>query len=596
MNFQLSSLREAYANGLNPLETVAQVFQRIAAVGDPGIFIALRDRADIEADAGKLGAFDPGKPLWGIPFAIKDNIDVAGLPTTAACPEFAFTPKKTAFAVQKLLDAGALLIGKTNLDQFATGLVGVRTPYPVPRNAVAPELVPGGSSSGSAVAVAHGIVTFALGTDTAGSGRVPAALNNIVGLKPSVGAISARGVLPACRTLDCISVFALNVDDAWAAFTVMAGDDPDEPYSRAIDPTPLGVLPGLRVGVPSPKTREFFGDSEAEQAFETALDDLKGLGAEIVEIDFTALRETAELVYGGPWVAERYQAIRAFIEEKPGALHPLTRTIIEGASRLSAADAFGGLYKLAELRRRTEPMWRELDMLAVPSIPAVYTRDEVEKDPIALNSRLGLYTNFVNLLDLCALAVPCKFRGDGRPAGVTLIAPRGQDGFLASFGRLLHKAAGVSVGASKIAPRYEELKPILPAGWLEIVAVGAHMSGLPLNHELKSEGAVFLREVKTAPEYRLFALPGGATPRPGLLRCATNAGTQIACEVWALPADGFGRFVSRIPSPLGIGTIILEDGARAKGFLVEAEAVRQAEDISSFGGWRAFLSANADAE
>jgi allophanate hydrolase len=383
----------------------------------------------------------------------------------------------------------------------------------------------------------------------------------------------------------------LTVDDAWAAFAVMAEADAEEPYSRPIALTPLGTLPAFRIGVPSRKTREFFGDSEAEQAFKNSLKHLKALGAKPIEIDFTALRETAELVYGGPWVAERYQAIRAFIEEKPGALYPLTRTIIEGASRLSAADAFAGLYKLAELWRRTEPIWREVDMLAVPSIPTVYTKDQVEQDPIAVNSRLGIYTNFVNLLDLCALAVPSKFRGDGRPAGVTLIAPRGRDGFLASFGRLLHNAAGISVGASKIAPQYQDLKPTLPAGWIEIVAIGAHMSGLPLNHELQAEGAIFLRKIKTAPDYRLFALPGGATPRPGLLRCATGQGAQIACEVWALPADGFGRFVARIPSPLGIGTINLEDGAKTKGFLVEAEAVREGEDISRFGGWRAFLSA-----
>jgi allophanate hydrolase len=592
IDLQRFSLHQAYARRVKPAEVIEQVFAAIESAGDPGIFISLRERDEVLRDAEALGLFDPvAKPLFGLPFAVKDNIDVAGIPTTAACPAFAYMPKKTAFAVRKLLEAGAILVGKTNLDQFATGLVGVRTPYPVPRNAVLEDLVPGGSSSGSAVAVARGLVTFALGTDTAGSGRVPAALNNIVGLKPSLGAVSTNGVVPACRTLDCVSVFANSVDDAWAAFSVMASYDAGDPYSRALTLTPLGApQPVLRVGVPSKATLEFFGDRQAERAYEITIEDLERLGAKLIEFDFAPFREIAELLYEGPWIAERYQAIRAFIEASPEALHPVTRQIIEGATRFSAADTFARFYKLAELRRSIEPTWRNLDMLAVPSIPAVYTFAEVKSDPVALNSRLGFYTNFVNLLDLSALAIPGKFRADKRPSGVTLIAPAGQDGFLASFGRLLHQAAGVTNGATAFRPRYETLTYAPQPDGIELVVVGAHMSGLPLNKELQAEGAAFVRHVETAPHYRLYALASDKVARPGLLRVAQNEGSKIAAEVWALSPAGFGKFVSRIPSPLGIGTLELIDGTSSKGFLVEAAAVETARDISNFGGWRAYLS------
>ncbi len=595
IDLQSSSLHRAYAQGLTPAEMVEQVFAAIENAGDPGIFISLRERASVLSDAAALGPFEPaGKPLWGLPFAVKDNIDVAGIPTTAACPAFSYMPKKTAFAVQKLLDAGAIVIGKTNLDQFATGLVGVRTPYPMPRNAISEDLIPGGSSSGSAAAVALGLVTFALGTDTAGSGRVPAALNNIVGLKPTVGSVSASGVVPACRTLDCVSVFANSVDDAWAAFEVMAGYDPSDAYSRAVIVSPPGAPPPvLRLGVPSKSTREFFGDREAERAYDESLGSMTSLGAELIEFDFSPFREIAELLYEGSWVAERYQAIRSFIETQPEALHPVTLRIIEGAARFSAADAFASFYKLAELRRAVEPMWRTFDMMAVPSIPAVYTLKQVEEEPVVLNSRLGFYTNFVNLLDLSALAVPARFRGDGRPSGLTLIGRAGQDGLLASVGRQLHMTADVLAGATAFKPHYEPLEPVALADAIELVVIGAHMSGLPLNSELKDEGGVFLRKVETAPHYRLFALPGGSVARPGLLRVNADEGAKIAAEVWALPVAGFGRFVSRIPAPLGIGTLEITDGTKPKGFLVEAAAVSSARDISSFGGWRAFLASLA---
>ncbi len=591
IDLTIASLHAAYAAGRSPAETIETVYDRMEAVDDPGIFITFVARDDAKAAAERLGSFDPAaKPLWGVPFAVKDNIDVAGLPTTAACPDFAYTPEAHAACVELLLRAGAILIGKTNLDQFATGLVGLRTPYPAPRNAIDAALAPGGSSSGSAVAVAQGIVSFALGTDTAGSGRVPAALNNIVGLKPSLGAVSTRGVVPACRTLDCVSVFGATVDDAWRAFAVMAKPDADDPFSRPIAPGTPNCPPMVRIGVPGKASREFFGDRDAEAAFEAHLAALSDTGAVLIEIDLGPFRDVAELLYSGPWVAERYQAIRALIEMRPEALHPVTRAIIEPAAAISAADAFAGLYRLAELRRKTETVWRGVDMLAVPSVPTVYTAAEVEREPIATNSRLGTYTNFVNLLDLCALAVPGAFRGDGRPAGLTLIAARGRDGLLAGVGESLHAAAGAPLAATGYAVPPPPLRPsAAPPGFMEIAVVGAHMSGLPLNGQLTTRGGVFLRKAVTRAAYRLFALPGDGPRRPGLMRTGAQNGVAIDLEVWALPMESVGAFLAEIPPPLCIGTLDLADGTAPKGFLAEASAAAEARDISEYGGWRAFL-------
>jgi allophanate hydrolase len=592
----IAALHAEYGKSPDPIATVNRVYAAIAAADDPGIFISLFAIEDARAAAAKLPPFDPQKyPLWGIPFAVKDNIDVAGLPTTAGCPAFAYAPARNAAAVQRLIDAGGIVIGKTNLDQFATGLVGVRTPYPVPRNAIEPAVVPGGSSSGSAVAVARGIVPFALGTDTAGSGRVPAALNNIVGLKPSLGAISTTGLVPACRSLDCISVFALTVGDAWTAAHVMTAYDADDAFSRPAIFERQGVPPKLRVGVPDARSLEFFGDGIAAAAFQRSLAALADLDATCKGVDLAPFHDVARLLYNGPWVGERYQAIRALIETSEAVLHPVTRQIISGARAFSAADAFAGSYALAALRRSTATVWRDIDVLLVPSIPTTYTTDDLAADPIGPNSRLGTYTNFVNLLDLSALAVPGPFRTDGRPAGVTLIAPRGRDGFLATLGEVLHASAGVTLGATGAVL----LPPIAravgaPAGWIEIACVGAHMSGLPLNHELTDLGGMFLRTARTEATYKLYALAGGAVPRPGLLRVAHDDGHAIDLEVWALPAEGFARFVAGIPSPLGLATLNLDDGTRPKGFAVEMAGLGQAIEISRFGGWRSYLAARAD--
>jgi allophanate hydrolase len=428
---------------------VARSYSLIRAYDDPVLFISLREEADAIAEAKALQAKGPqGRPLYGIPVAIKDNIDVAGLPTTAACPAFSYRPARDATVVARLKDAGAIIIGKTNLDQFATGLVGVRSPYGVPRNAIDPALIPGGSSSGSAVAVAAGIVPLALGTDTAGSGRVPAGLNNIVGLKPSLGLISSAGVVPACRSLDCVSIFALTTDDAWAALSVLAHPDAADPYSRA---RPLGAVgsftKGLRIGVPAAGQRVFFDDRASAAAYDDAIVRSAALSAQVVEIDIEPFYETARLLYEGPWVAERYLVLRSLLASAPDAIHPVTREIVLQGARPTAADAFTAFYRLEELRRVSDRTFQKMDALLLPTAPTVYTVKQVLADPIQLNSRLGTYTNFVNLLDLCGLAVPSAMRDDGAPFGVTLLAPGGQDALLASIGRLLHAESRLPLGA-----------------------------------------------------------------------------------------------------------------------------------------------------
>jgi allophanate hydrolase len=593
MGETVAAIVEAHRSGAtSPEATVARTYARIRAHDDPAVFISLRSEAEALAEAKALaaeGARD--RPLYGVPLAVKDNIDVKGLPTTAACPAFAYEPHKDATCVARLKAAGAIVIGKTNLDQFATGLVGTRTPYGIARNLFDKALIPGGSSSGSAIAVAAGLVPLALGTDTAGSGRVPAGLGNIVGLKPSLGVVSTAGVVPACRTLDCVSVFALTVDDAFAALAAMAGPDPADPYSR---PRPLGapgaVPAGVRLGVPLPGQRLFFGDTASEAAYEAALARFTGLGAKLIEIDIEPFYEAARLLYEGPWVAERYITARALIASAPQTMHPVTRQIILGGAHASATDAFSAFYQLEELRRVRDHTFRAIDALAVPTVPTVYTIEQVQEDPIGLNSRLGTYTNFVNLLDLCALALPASFHRDGTPFGITLLAQAGHDAALASIGRVFHADTGLPLGALGVA------QPPLPAmstrpadGEIAIAVVGAHLSGMPLNGELKSFGARYLERTTTATSYRLFALSDCVPPKPGLIRVSAADGAAIEIEIWALPTEKFGRFVAAVPPPLAIGTLEVADVRKVKGFLVEAEATRGARDISAFGGWRAFL-------
>ncbi|PDT49099.1 MULTISPECIES: allophanate hydrolase [Sinorhizobium] len=594
--FDIASLHAAYRSGWGVAETIESVFARIVAVDDPGIFLYLADRSELLDEATALGAFDPvAKPLWGIPFAVKDNIDVAGMPTTAACPDYSYLAERDATVVRLLREAGALVIGKTNLDQFATGLVGVRTPYPVPRNAIDPGLVPGGSSSGSAVATAHGIVSFALGTDTAGSGRIPAGLNNIVGLKPSIGVLSTTGVVPACRTLDCVSIFALAVADAYRVFQVAARPDATDSYSRDIAPRGgLSSPPVLKIGVPTMADRRFFGDALMESAYDAALETLRSVGHQTVELPFADFYATAALLYEGAWVAERYAAVKDFFNANEPSFHPVTRKIYGAAKALSAADAFEGLYALQALKRKVAPLIASVDMICVPTAPTHFTRTGVEAEPIRENARLGTYTNFVNLLDMCGMAVPTGLRSDGRPASVTLLAPAGKDHLTASLAAELHRLSALPLGATG----WPQPANYLPAETdedelTELVVVGAHLSGMPLNGQLRDLGARFSRRALTAKCYRLYALSGTEPAKPGLVRCQESGGALIEVEVWKLGAEAFGRFVAAVPSPLAIGTVQLADGTACKGFLVEPAGLAGAADISRYGGWRAYIASLA---
>ncbi len=592
LSLDLPSLRSAYAAGtLTPAALVDELLRRIADYNDPALFIHLLPRAEILAFAERLSSTPPASlPLYGVPFAIKDNIDLAGVPTTAACPEFKYTPADSAPLVARLIAAGAIPIGKTNLDQFATGLVGVRSPYGIPRNPFHPEMIPGGSSSGSASAVAAGLVSFALGTDTAGSGRVPASFQNLVGLKPTRGWFSTRGIVPACRSLDCPSVFARTVEDASAIAQIAAGFDAADPFSR---PAPSGGTTSVssdsrtfRFGVPAPDQLEWFGDTQNPALFAAAIDRLESLGGTRVEIDFTPFRDAARLLYEGPWVAERWSAIRAFHAQHADAIFPVTRKIIEGGAKPLAVDAFEALYRLAALRRAADATWEQIDTLVLPTAATIYTRDQLAADPITLNSRLGHYTNFANLLDTAALAVPAGFRPDGLPFGITFFGPAWTDARLAALGR---RFAFSATNSDTTAPA-STTAPISSSDELEIAVLGAHLSGQPLNSQLTSAGGRCIRTSHTSDAYKFYALAGTTPPKPGLIRVAPGEGRPIELEVWSLPAAAWARFVAAIPPPLGIGTVQLIDGTSVKGFLCEPAALTGATDITHLGGWRAYLA------
>jgi len=589
LNLSIGHLLAAYRAGrLRPVEVVGGILEEIPKHAADHIWIRPLTADELRPYLERLDAVDPATlPLYGIPFAIKDNIDLAGVPTTAACPDFAYTPARSAFVVQRLIDAGAIPLGKTNLDQFATGLVGTRSPYGATRNAFDPAYVSGGSSSGSAVAVARGLASFALGTDTAGSGRVPAAFNNLVGLKPTRGLVSTRGVVPACRTLDCVTVFALDVADARAALTAAMAYDADDPYARAAEPGPA-AREGFRFGVPD--ALEFFGDAAAERLFAATVGRLERLGGEAVRIDFTPFVDAARLLYEGPWVAERYAAIADFIEAHPDSLLPVTRGIIAPGAKATAVAAFQAQYRLQALKRAADAALAGLDFVLTPTAGTIYRIDAVQADPVRLNSNLGRYTNFMNLLDYAAVAVPAGFREDGLPFGVTLFGPAFSDQALAVYGDRLHGALDLPLGATSRKDRVPYAGAAAAAEPVMRLAVcGAHLSGLPLNHQLTERGGRLLAATRTAPCYRLYALPGGPPHRPGLIRQA-EGGASIEVEVWELPARHVGSFVAGIPAPLGIGTVALADGSCEKGFVCEGHAAQGARDITALGGWRAFLA------
>ncbi len=588
MDMSISGLLAAYTAGsLTPRALIAALRPQLAATRDHCAWIHLLDDSALEPYLALLDGKTPARlPLYGVPFAIKDNIDLAGVPTTAACPAYAYTPKASATVVARLIEAGAIPLGKTKLDQFATGLVGTRSPYGITRNAFDRAYVSGGSSAGSAVAVALGLVSFALGTDTAGSGRVPAAFNNLIGVKPTRGLVSARGVVPACQSLDCVSVFALDAADAQRVMSVIAAFDAADPYAR-----PAVVMPPAReafvVGVPA--TLETAGDVETQRAFDRAVAALQAQGAVIYPVNLDAMLAAARLLYEGPWVAERYAAIRGFIEQQPETLHPITRAIIEPAAAHSAVDCFDALHRLQALKRDADTVLTTVDCIMTPTAPTIFRIDDEQREPITCNSTLGYYTNFMNLLDYAAVAVPAGFAANGLPYGVTLFGPAFSDQSLLVYADRLHRALGIPVGTTQRLPSV--LPPSPDTGALRIVVCGAHLSGLPLNHQLTERGGILEQITTTAPCYRLYALPGGPPLRPGLVRVAAG-GAAIAVEVWRLPLATIGSFLAGISPPLAIGSVMLADGSSAKGFVCEAIGMDGAEDVTVHGGWRAMLSAH----
>lgn len=574
---KISELKDRYAAGVTPTEVIGEIWEKIIKWDDPALFIHLPEKRELLALAAAVERMPQDLPLWGIPFVVKDNIDVGGWPTTAACPEFSYMPTDDAEVVRLLRAAGAIPLAKGNLDQFATGLVGTRTPHGVARNAIAAEYLPGGSSSGSASAVAAGICAFSLGTDTAGSGRVPAAFQELIGWKPTRGLLSNRGVVPACRSLDCISVFANTAADALLISGVVGNYDAADAFSREV--TPTGAIGNtFRFGVP--RELDFAGDPDTPGLFAAAVERMQALGGIAVEIDLTPFAEAAKLLYEGPWVAERWAAVGEFVETHADAVFPVTRKILEGSKDWDAAATFRAQYRLREFARETEGVWRQIDVLLLPTTPRLYTVAENLADPYGTNATLGRYTNFMNLLDLAAVALPAGRARSGRaPWGVTLAAPAGWDGALLE---LAGKFRGESLAARA-------------SGKIPLLVCGAHLEGLALHWQLADRGAVLREKTRTAAIYRTYAMPalGAIPPRPALIRDEAG-GAAIEVEVWELEPAAFGDFVSKIPGPLGIGKVKLESGEEVPGFIAEPRAMVGAEEITHFGGWREWLARKVD--
>ncbi len=590
INLDLPSLRKAYLSGeQTPARVIAHLLERAREFDHHNLWIHRATEAELAPYLERLAHSRPEDlPLYGVPFAVKDNIDVAGMDTTAACEAYRYRPERHAAVVAALVEAGAIPLGKTNLDQFATGLVGTRSPEPwgACRNSINPDFVSGGSSSGSAVAVALGLVSFALGTDTAGSGRVPAAFNNLIGLKPTLGRISVRGVVPACQSLDCVSIFARSAEQARTVLQVASAPNAEDPWQK---PEPTGRRPiphRFRVGVPA-DDQLTFDTEEARQLFRNNLADLQALGGEPVEIDFQPFLDAASLLYEGPWVTERYLATRPLIEQQPEALLPVTRSIISQGATPSAADAFAAQYQLRKLKALADRIWEQADLVLTPTTPGIYTIEAVNADPVTLNSRLGIYTNFMNLLDYSAVSVPAGFLANGLPLGCTLFAPAFQDEALLALAARLHPHTVDRVGALTDAldsPPFEATE-----GTIDVLVCGAHLSGLPLNHQLTDRHGTLIETTETAPAYRMYLLDGGPPFRPGLIR-DTEAGVALPVEIWRLPADPFGSFVDGIPAPLGISKVELADGRWVSGFICEPIGLEGARDITSLGGWRGYLA------
>ena len=592
----LKSLRNAYLNEmLTPHELMEEIRQQCSTFSHHNIWIHLLTEEDqntwLEALSEKPIA---NHPLWGIPFAIKDNIDLAGIPTTAACPDSAYVPEKSASVVQRLIDAGAIPVGKTNLDQFATGLNGTRSPHGPCRNAFDPEYISGGSSAGSAAAVALGLSSFSLGTDTAGSGRVPAGFNNLIGVKPTIGLLSSTGMLPACRSLDCMSIFAFTCDDAAAVLTIAEGFDNSDAYSRKNPFSNSHAFYGKRIGklviaiLPDDQIK-FFGSSEYEDAYRKAINDLQSYAnIELIEIDYSPFDEAAQLLYSGPWVTERYLACKDIIDHRPDIIHPVVREIIEGGRELKASGLFEAQYRLQALKKTALESLIGTDCLMTPTAGRHYRIDEMLEDPIALNTRLGYYTNFMNLFDMSAVSVPVGLTKSKKPFGVTLSNKNFYDRSLLSIANLFEEIFPTPLGASTLKkPKSLAIKKKNHAT-VEVVVCGAHLEDLPLNWQLTQRGANLVKRAQTAPKYQLFALRGDPPARPGMVRNDEN-GTSIAVEVWQIPTNELGSFLMEIPAPLGLGKVELDDGDWYTGFICETSGLTGAEDITRFGGWKNWL-------
>ncbi len=586
----LTAVKNAYHNGdFSPEELLEEVLRRCEQHSDNPIWIYQLDDEDIKAYLLKLKNKPPEDlPLYGIPFAIKDNIDLAGIPTTAACEDYTYIPNQSAFVVQRLLDAGAIPIGKTNLDQFATGLNGTRSPWGAVQNSFNKDYISGGSSSGSSVAVALGLVSFSLGTDTAGSGRVPAAFNNLIGLKPTRGLLSTSGVVPACRTLDCVTVFSLTPEDASTVLSVAASVDSNDVYSRSGHTQRKPVCHEFRVGVPNTDNLQFFGDNDAEALYNNMLVQIMAAGGEWVEVDFTPFRDTANLLYQGPWIAERFAAIEDFIGENAGSLLPEIRAIIEPATNFTAVDTFKSIYQLQAYKQFADEIVNSVDFIVTPTAGTIYSIEAMQSDPIALNNNLGYYTNFMNLLDYSALAIPGGFTSKGLPWGVTLFSSAFSDRALLEYGNRILAEGECKLGASDEVAKYYAIE-IDDSHTIDIVVCGAHMSGMALNDQLTERLAVLIRKTLTATNYRLYALAGGPPYRPGLIRDNIN-GAAIEVEVWRMPSDHFGSFMKLIPHPLAVGTVELENGQWCNSFICEPCGLEGATDITALGSWRAFIA------
>tara|TARA_R110000823_G_scaffold125385_5_gene252063 strand:+ start:20464 stop:22278 length:1815 start_codon:yes stop_codon:yes gene_type:complete len=592
----IATLQRGYRAGeFSPAEVIDTLLARAEAYLDHNIFITRLERAQIELYLSALSEHAATElPLYGIPFLIKDNIDLAGIATTAGCRQFAHVPHESAFIVQHLLAAGAIPLGKTNMDQFATGLVGTRSPdFGVCGNSLNPEWISGGSSSGSAVGVALGLASFSLGTDTAGSGRVPAMLNNLYGLKPSRGLLGMSGVLPACRSLDCPSIFALTAIDARRVFEVLAVRDPGDPYARQnpFANTPRGAgMPGapLRFGVPRAEQREFYGNSANAALYAETLARWEDLGAQLTEVDIAPLLAAAKLLYEGPWVAERYAALREFIEEHADAMDPVVRGIVEPARAIGAVDQWQAEYRMQAFRAAAAQMFAELDALILPTAPTIYSIAELLAEPVVLNANMGRYTNFMNLLDLCGVAVPAGFNSEGQPFGVTLVGPAMCDQALLGCAEHWQASMDHPVGALGRSVAVPDPQAAALHAHIEVAVCGAHLDGMPLNWQLRERGGRLQLATHTSPHYRLYALGGGPPRRPGLVRDSSGGG-MIEVEVWSVPAAEFGSFVAGIPAPLGIGKLELEDGRWLSGFLCEPYGLEGATEITVLGGWRKYI-------